>query len=114
MNWIGTGIKPLSANQAWLGKKTKTPAYREYERRLMAALPDLEIPDGPMTLKVIVRYSSRLADIDNALKPFIDILQKRYAFNDRHIYKLLVVKEIVPKGEEQLLFKLEEYRRKNA
>lgn len=110
--WIDTGVKPLSANKAFQGRKVKTRDYRGYEKTLIATLPDLEVPEGPLHLKLVVRYSSKLADIDNALKPFIDILQKRYGFNDRFIFKLTVIKEIVPKGAEKILFKVETYEQK--
>lgn len=48
--------------------------------------------------------SSSLADIDNFLKPFIDILQKKYGFNDKLIYKLSVKKVKVAKGDEYIDF----------
>lgn len=109
MAWIDTGLKPLSANKAFQGRKVKTREYRHYEKTLIETLPDLEIPDGELELQLIVRYSSKLADVDNALKPFIDVLQKRYGFNDRFIFKLTVIKEIVPKGDEKILFKVTPY-----
>jgi deoxycytidylate deaminase len=45
--------------------------------------------------------------IDNFIKPFLDILQMKYGFNDKQIYKLSVLKEIVNKGSEGITFKIE-------
>ena len=56
-----------------------------------------------------VGLSSKNADIDNIAKPFIDILQKKYGFNDKNIYKLVLEKFIVKKGEEFIEFKMEKY-----
>jgi len=46
--------KPLSVNQAFLGKKIKSKAYRDYEEHLIAVLPDLIIPEGPLELRMVV------------------------------------------------------------
>ena len=48
-------------------------------------------------------------DIDNGLKPLLDILQKKYKFNDRDIYKLNVTKQIVKKENEFIQIKIKEY-----
>lgn len=100
-------IKPLSVNQCWQGKRFKTPKYKSYEMELLTCLkPNLTIPKGLLHLSVTFGLSSKLNDIDNGLKPLIDILQKKYNFNDRDIYKLDVVKEIVPKGKEFIDFSI--------
>lgn len=101
--------KPMSQNKAFLGRKTKSKEYRVYEGNVMELLPALDVPEGQLKLTLDVYYSNRAADIDNCLKPFIDILQKEYGFNDNKIYKLDVEKFIVKKGEEKIEFKLEEY-----
>jgi len=38
------------------------------------------------------------------MKLFIDILQKKYLFNDNRIYKATIYKEIVKKGKEFIEF----------
>jgi len=93
-------IKPLSINQCFQGRRFKTPKYKQYEKELMLLLPILDVPNGLLEVIITFGLSSKLNDIDNGLKPFIDILQKKYLFNDRDIYKLIVEKKIVPKGEE--------------
>ena len=100
-------IKALSVNQCWQGRRFKTPVYKSYEQILLLSLPHtVEIPEGAFHLDVVFGLSSKLNDIDNGLKPFIDILQKKYGFNDRDIYKLTVEKVIVKKGEEFIDFEI--------
>lgn len=112
--WIRVGCKPLSVNQATYGKKTKTQQYRDYERELIGSLPDLPIPKtGKLLLKLIVTYARASSDIDNALKPFIDVLQKRYDFNDNRIYKLSVEKR-VDKEKEGLKFQIKEIEERDT
>lgn len=104
-------IKPLSVNKAksiFRGRMTKTKAYREYERHILLLLPrNIEIPQGNMRVLLKWGFSNKLADADNPTKPFIDILQTAYGFNDHRIYEYSIKKEIVPKGKEFIEFKIE-------
>jgi len=97
-------IKPLSVNQAWCGKRFKTPAYKAYETELLWLLPKLTVPKGQLFFYIEVGFSNKASDIDNILKPFQDVLQKRYGFDDKDIYELQVVKDIVPRGKEYIKF----------
>ena len=93
----------MSVNTAWKGKRFKTDDYKQYERDLGLLLPkEVKITN---TLHLEFGFSSKLADIDNPVKPFIDILQKKYGFNDRDLKNLIIQKEIVKKGEEYIKFK---------
>jgi len=106
---IRLNIKPLSVNQCWQGKRFKTPEYKAYEREMLFKLPVLKLPDSDrLALHIIVGYSNKQADIDNVSKALIDILQKKYGFNDNKIYRLLLEKFIVLKGEEFISFKFSE------
>lgn len=105
--WTHSYLKPLSVNQAFCGKKVKTALYRKYEGHLLRTLPDMDVPDeGQLELRVVVYYSNRNSDIDNCLKPFIDVLQKRYGFNDNRIYRIRITKVIVEKGNENIAFRI--------
>jgi len=97
-------IKPLTVNQAWQGKRFKTPKYNKYISDMMRMLRPLNVPDGQLHLAVTFGLSSKLADIDNPLKCFIDCLQKKYDFDDRRIYELSVKKVDVKKGVEFIDF----------
>ena len=70
---------------------------------------EMDVPDDcELYLRLIVHYSNTRSDIDNCLKPFIDILQAAYEFNDNKIYRLVVDKKIVPKGEDGIFFEIGE------
>jgi len=100
-------IKPLSVNQVWRGRRFKTQAYKNYELELLHLLPPGRF-NGDLKVNVIFGFSSKLSDIDNPLKPFLDILVKRYNFDDRQIVELNVRKEIVNKGKEFIKYKIKE------
>lgn len=97
--------KALSVNRCWQGRKYKTKDYLAYEEELLLRLPErINVPDGGKKLNIIVGVSNSNQDIDNIAKPFIDILQKKYGFNDREIAILYLEKRKVKKGEEYIDF----------
>lgn len=99
-------IKALSSNACWRGRRFKTPEYEVYERELSFKLPNIVIPEGKLLVKLEVGYSRASSDIDNFIKPLLDILQKKYKFNDNRIYELEASKVIVPKGQEFIKFEI--------
>ena len=99
-------VKPLSVNEVWRGRRFKTPRYDSYEQELFYLLPKLEIPQGKLEVKLVFGFSSKGADIDNPIKPFLDVLQKKYGFNDKMIYRRSVEKVDVKKGEEFIEFEI--------
>jgi Holliday junction resolvase RusA-like endonuclease len=99
-------IKPLSVNEVWQGRKFKTKIYDKYITDVCFLLPDIELKPALYCLVITFGFSNVLCDIDNGLKPFIDCLQKKYNFNDKLIYKLIVTKEIVSKGNEFVDFEI--------
>lgn len=103
---MGVGVKPLSVNQCWQGKRFKTKTYKAYEKELLTLLPKITIPKGNIKLSIEWGFSSAASDIDNPLKPFIDILQKKYDFNDKWITELIVKKKKCKKGAEYILFEV--------
>lgn len=92
-------------NEAWKGRKFKTDKYIKYEKVILLMLPKMVVPKSPLKLNVIFGMSS-MSDLDNPLKPLIDILQKKYKFNDRDIMELQVKKTVVKKGKEFIDFVL--------
>jgi Holliday junction resolvase RusA-like endonuclease len=99
-------IKPLSVNEVWQGKRFKTRKYTMYERNMITYLKQQKVPKYPLKIEITWGFSSVMADIDNPTKPFLDILQKKYGFDDRHIYELVLKKVIVKKGEEYIDFEI--------
>ena len=98
-------IKGISVNTCWQGRRFKTKDYILYERLLLAELPDnVNIPEGKLWAQYTFGVSSKASDADNLVKPFQDILQKKYGFNDKQIYYLSVIKVDVEKGQEFVEF----------
>lgn len=102
-------FKPLSVNDVWQGKRWKTPEYTDYEEIMFTLLPRIKIPQGKLALSLKFGFGSTQSDLDNPVKPFVDILQKAYEFDDKRIYRLLVEKMIVPKGQEFIDFEFSSY-----
>lgn len=100
-------IKPLSVNEVWQGKRFKTTAYKSYEKSLLLLLPNFEIPKGKLKIYFEFGFSNSQSDIDNPVKPILDILQKKYGFNDSQVYEMNVKKEIVKKGSEYIKIEIE-------
>jgi Holliday junction resolvase RusA-like endonuclease len=101
-------IKPMSVNLAWAGKRFKTPAYKRYESDMLLLLPKLKIIEPPYRVDIIVGFSNKASDLDNICKPFLDILQKKYGINDKHIEILHIEKQIVSKNNEFISFEIVE------
>lgn len=107
---INLDVKPLSVNQCWQGRRFKTKAYKQYEKALLLLLPDIEFTyQGNIEINIVFGFSSKTADIDNPLKPVLDILQKKYGFNDRSVYRLMVEKVITKKKEEFINIQISDY-----
>lgn len=67
----------------------------------MILLPPLKIDfKRDLSVELTFGFSSVSSDIDNPLKPILDVLQKKYKFDDKQIFELNVKKEIVKKGDE--------------
>ena len=93
--------KPLSVNQAWQGKRFKTPIYKDYEKAMLLMMPKAKV-DAEEMLRVefFFGFSNKASDLDNPVKLLMDIAQKKYCFNDKNVFELNVRKCIVKKGEE--------------
>jgi Holliday junction resolvase RusA-like endonuclease len=104
-------IKPLSVNEAFQGKRFKTDKYKQWIENSIIQLKSIPIPER-QKLKLIVAFgvSNSAADIDNPLKPLLDLIQKKYGINDNRFYKLEVTKEIVKKGKEFIKFDIQEFK----
>ena len=102
-------IKPLSVNECWKGRRFKTDKYKAYIILLMSKLSKVDIPKGKLMLTVTWGLSSKNADWDNPIKPFQDILQLKHTFNDRWVYKAIIEKVDVKKGDEFIDYKIESY-----
>lgn len=102
-------VKPLSVNACRQGRRFKTKAYKEYEKFLLKVLPDIYIPEWNLSLEIEWGFSSRASDNTNPLKPFEDILQKRYGFNDSRVYQTTIRKHLVKKWQEYIQFSISNF-----
>lgn len=98
----------MSVNLCWQGRRFKTPEYSRYARDLSLLLPaSLKVPEGPLQVEYEFGVSNMQADYDNPIKPFQDVLQAKYGFNDSQIVEAIVRKVKVPKGSEYIKFSIE-------
>jgi hypothetical protein len=106
-------VKPLSVNDVWKGKRYKTDAYKAFERKLMLILPKkIDLPEPPFEIHLRWGFSCSSSDWDNPIKPFQDVLQKKYKFNDKLIKKGIVEAVSVPKGQEFIEFNIIHFEEK--
>jgi Holliday junction resolvase RusA-like endonuclease len=103
-------IKPLSVNQAWQGRRFKTPKYKHYESSVLFMMPKMILPDPPFRVEIEVGFSNKASDIDNPVKMILDIMQKKYNFNDSEVYELSVKKVIVKKQKEYFKYTIKNIR----
>jgi len=79
-------IKPLSVNRSYRGRKFRTLEHIAYEKELLYKLPPMiSIPKGKLYISIEFGMSKN-SDIDNPCKIFVDVLQKKFSFNDRNVY----------------------------
>jgi Holliday junction resolvase RusA-like endonuclease len=94
-------IKPLSVNEAWQGRRFKSNKYKKFERDVLLMLPkNKESFSGMLQIDLFFGFSNVLSDLDNPIKMTLDILQKKYGFNDKNIFELNVRKCKTEKGKE--------------
>lgn len=99
---ISVKYSPLSVNKAWQGKRFKTQEYLKFERDLLLLLPNLRLPDPPYRLEIEFGMSAA-SDIDNPVKALLDVMQKKYGFNDKFIHQLIVHKTIVKNQSDHFI-----------
>lgn len=105
-------IKPLSVNKAWKGVRYKTNDYIRFENNCLLLLPKITLPEPPFEIHLEFGFSSKGSDWDNPTKNFVDILSKKYNFNDSLIYRGIIEKVIVPKGKEYIKFEIKTLTKK--
>ncbi len=106
---ISIKIKPMSINKAFQGRRFRTKEYIEYSEVVTGMLPKLDFPPPPYKFSLEYGFSNMASDVDNPTKLIIDIMQKKYSFNDKHIMEMKLKKVKVVKGEEYIKIFVEEY-----
>ena len=106
---IRIDIKPMSVNKAFKGRRFRSKEYDTYERSLMILLPQSKEKyqkEDMLRVEFVFGFSSRSSDLDNSIKQTLDILCKKYGFDDRQVWELEAFKKIVPKGKEYFEFRI--------
>jgi Holliday junction resolvase RusA-like endonuclease len=101
-------IRPLTVNQAYCGRKFSTPALKAYKEAIGYLAPKMSLPEGKLQATYRFGVSSKCSDLDNCIKVSQDALAEKYGFNDNRIYKMVVEKVDVKKGEEFVEFEFKE------
>lgn len=100
-------IKALSVNNAFQGRRFKSPAHRAFENDVCKLIPFGDYPknctDPVYVVYIFSVHNYGLQDVGNMEKPITDILVSRGYFNDdRYIKALFLAKERCEKGQESI------------
>ena len=100
--------KPLSINEAYQGRRFRTPKYDLFKRDMNFLLPsDYKVPPPPYAIYFEFGLSSMSGDWDNCIKTIQDCISDKYGFNDKLIKRGIVDVVNVSKGHEYISFKIE-------
>lgn len=95
-------ITPMSINKCYQGRRFRTKEYKAWQEHGIYLLKGQYGLSGKFHVK-IKWYKKTVAstDIDNPVKPVVDLLVKSGVIpDDRYIYKLEVEKHKTPEGQE--------------
>lgn len=103
-------IKPLSINQAWMGRRFKTKKYKEYSEAISYLLLKYKhlCFDGYLNIyyKFYLKHW-KTSDYDNFIKALQDVLiENGIIINDRYIMKAVIEK--IPSTKDKIEIKIEE------
>lgn len=98
--------KALSINRAWQGRRFKTGDYKAFEEEMLYKLKPMKLDfEQKYNIKLSLEFrlnsfTFKSSDVDNYLKPLLDILQKAEIIeDDKHIVELVANKIKVKKSE---------------
>lgn len=104
---IRVNIKPMSINEAYYGRLTETKEYRKYKNDVLFLLPkNIPMPEPPYDLHLRFGFSSKSSDFDNCVKKCVDLIAKKYNFNDKLIKRAVIEVDYVKKGSEYFEFEI--------
>jgi len=87
---VEVDVKPLSVNKVWQGRRYKTRDYLNYEKELLFTLPKRKTITGNFEIEFTFYLKNPYRqDLDNFIKPLLDILVKKgYIEDDRKMIYL--------------------------
>lgn len=95
-------LEPLSINQAFQGRRFKTPKYNKWIKSGLWLLKPLKRQEKPYRIDVEL-YVGSLFDIDNALKPLFDLLKKGNIIEDDRYIEVLTIRKIISKEHKFII-----------
>ena len=87
-------LEALSVNRAWQGRRFKTREYNKWIQDGLWLLKSLEAQKKPYKLEIDL-YVNALMDIDNPLKPLLDLLKKGGIIEDDRYIESLNVRKFI-------------------
>ena len=87
-------LKPISVNRCWQGRRFKTKEYDSWIELGLYLLPKVKMHKGEISIRLsfFVKNAKR-SDLDNMIKPTLDLLVKGgWIEDDRFIYNLVATK----------------------
>ena len=107
-------IKPISVNDAWQGRRFKTPECKKYCEDLALILPRKECVTGRVQIEFKFYAKNHASvDYDNLIKVTQDVLVKKgYIEDDRKIYRAIIEK--IPSKEDFFEFKITKINGENS
>ena len=102
---VKVDVKPLSANAAWVGRRFKTQAYKDFEELMLTMLPRRKKISGPVAVHFdFYLVNAGRTDLDNMIKCCLDCLVKKdYLEDDRLVYQLSAAKHKAEKDSISIL-----------
>lgn len=105
--------KPMSVNQAWQGKRFRTPLYKRFSDAITLLLRSIR-PPKPTGTHLFAHYiwgvSNFQADVDNPTKPFQDVLFNSWNMKNKdHRVEFMILEKIkTKKGDEFIAFHVDD------
>jgi len=97
-------IKPISVNKIWQGRRFKTKAYSDFITEALYKMPKRKKLEGKQLgvfFDIFCKSATR-SDLDNFLKPAIDLLvRNEWIEDDRFIYFIQAQKFLVKEASEE-------------
>ena len=95
-------VQALSQNQAWKGRRYKSPEYRQYQQTINAYLKTLQLPKLKPKEEYFLLYEFGIPtrqDASNCVKLFEDILSDHLGTNDRYVMQFHC-RKVITKRED--------------
>lgn len=104
-------VKPLSINDAWQGRRFKTPKYKRFAEEVGIRLLKHKKPklgDSKLCIHYRFHISNMRSDVDNFIKAFQDVLFTWLGIDDSRIVRLTAEKIKCAKHKEKIEWTIEQ------